>query len=153
VHIIEITEANIPQHLNDLVALGDEFLEQICAQKPRGHEESARILAEMAASSNTGLLLVEDEEGAPIGTSYYNYGSGYSCGGLYLWLNCIYIRESHQKKGYGSKVIEFIEDEGKSKGFKLFITSRHLDNDASRKLFERSGFEQKDVSCMTKEFD
>ncbi|MGI9242506.1 MAG: GNAT family N-acetyltransferase, partial [Verrucomicrobiales bacterium] len=122
-------------------------------QEARDELEGRAILREMvAAAPATGVLLVQDDDGAAVGLSYYNYGTGYSCGGVYLWLNCIYIRPEHQRKGYGSQMLEHIIGEGRERGMRLFLCSRHLDNEASRRLFARGGFTQEEQISMSRVF-
>ena len=152
--IIPITPENLDAHLAALIALNGEFLKLVCDQAPRGHDEGREVLQQMVANApTTGVLLARNADGEAVGLSYYNYGTGYSCGGVYLWLNCIYIRAEHQRKGYGSRLLEHIIAEGRERGMKLFTCSRHLDNDASRRLFARGGFTQEESVSMSKTFE
>ena len=151
--IIKITDENLAEHLDDLVALSDGFLQIVCDQAPRGSGERAVIASMVASAPSTAILKVEGDDGAAIGVSYFNHGTGYACGGAYLWLNCIYIRSEFQRRGYGSRLLDHIVEGGKRQGIKLFITCRHLENDVSRRLFDRAGFTQEEKMLMTQSFD
>ncbi len=151
--IIKIGSQNLEDHLEDLILLNDEFEVQLGSTAIRSFEEKSKILKLMVLEPSTEMLIVYNGEGCPVGSSYYNYGSGYSCGGRYLWLNGIYIREKYQKNGYGTKLLGHIEAIGRSKGIKLFICSRHNENDGSRRLFAKSSFEQESQMIMTKELN
>lgn len=149
--VIEITPSNLDQHLTALISLHDEFLCLLAEGEDRSAEQKREILELMAGNEATGLLLVT-EQNAPVGISYFNLGTGYSCGGYYLWLNGIYIRSEYQQQGFGTRLVQHIESLGRAKGITLFITSRHLENEASKGLFARSAFEQNEMMIMTKEY-
>ena len=84
--------------------------------------------------------------------SYYNMGTGYSCGGSYLWLNGIYIREGFRRKGHGSQLLAHIENYGRERGITLFVCSRDAVNEASRHLFAKAGFQQSESISMSKTY-
>ena len=141
--IIRIKKSNLDDFIDDLVTLNDEFLVQLGCPQERAISEKQKILNIMVNDdSPTVLLAAVAADGEAVGFSYYNYGSGYSCGGMYLQLNSIYVKPEHQNKGYGSKVIKYIEADAREKGIKLFISGRHIENEASRKLFAKMGFDQ-----------
>ena len=152
--IIRITESNLHDHLDDFILLMDEFLTLMGSESERSRAEKRGILDKMVRSgSPTVVLLVVSENGGPAGVSYYNYGSGYSSGGAYLWLNCIYVRSEHQAKGIGSRLLAFIEEDGRKNGIKLLTCNRHVENVASRRFFNRAGFKQVDRMLMKKTYD
>ncbi len=152
--IIKIQQSNLEEHLDNLIGLNDEFLESLGTIKERTLLEKQRIIESMVTpGSSTTLLIVLEEDGNAVGFSYYNYGSGYSCGGKYLWLNCIYIRINWQKKGYGSRLLRHIEEDGRQEGIRLFVCGRHVRNDASKRLFESAGFQQDEHVIMTKVYE
>jgi hypothetical protein len=83
--IIKITDENLAEHLDDLVALSAEFLQIVCDQAPRGSGEGGAVIESMVASAPpTAIVKVEGDDGAAIGVSYFNHGIGYACGGAYL---------------------------------------------------------------------
>ena len=98
--ILRITKDNWELFCDELIDLSDEFLQLVCHQNPRTATASREVLAAMVATSNTVVLLCQDDSGVGIGISYFNFGSGYSCGGRYLWINCIYIRSGFRQQGW-----------------------------------------------------
>lgn len=149
--ITVIKQNDFDENLDDLIALHDEFLLELGSPPERTREDKVDVLRTMALGSfPTRVVKVEDPIGKAAGMSYYNFGTGYSCGGVYLWLNGIYIRPKYQKKGYGEDLIRFIEADAKAEGAKLFICGRAPENEASRNLFARMGFKQNDGVVMTK---
>ena len=142
-NILEITTKNFDSFKSDLIALNDDFLKSINVHKERSQDQKVTILKKMIdPSTPTHLLIVLNEDKQAVGTAYFNTGTGYSCGGEYLWLNGIYIRTEERQKGYGAALIEYIEQWAKDRRYKLFMSSRDLDNEPSRKLFEQAGFKQ-----------
>ena len=66
-NIIRIDSSNLAEHLDDLLALSNEFLELICGQGPRPAEDGRRVLESMIANAPTTVLLkAEGEEGTPM---------------------------------------------------------------------------------------
>lgn len=150
--ITALTEDNFEKHLEDAISLSDEFLGLVNEGEERTPEQKRKILWHMLTTSQTTFLLVQDENGAAIGMSYYNFGTGYACGGLYLWLNGIYIRPQYQKRGYGSRLLEYMIEDGRRQGMTLFLCSRHTANMASHNLFRRAGFTENVQTYMGKTY-
>lgn len=147
--IVEVHSANVEDYLDDILTLSDEFLDQLSIRQNRTRLEKDAAIHQMVTDSATRLL-VAVLDGNLIGVSYYNYGSGYACGGAYLWLNCIYIRKEHQHRGYGTQLLRHIEEDGKKHSIRLFLCCRDHENEASQKLFARSGFSQESLTMMSK---
>jgi len=149
--IIEIKENNFETFKADLIRLNDNFLADLNIVKERTSEEKESILKNMIKpDSPTHLLIGLDSRNKVVGMTYFNMGTGYSCGGDYLWLNSIYIKPEDQQKGYGSSFLNYIEKLAKQKGVKLFVSSRDVDNEKSKKLFDKSGFEQTENVSINK---
>ena len=151
--ILWITKDNWELFCDELIDLSDEFLQLVCHQNPRTATASREVLAAMVATSNTLVLLCQDDSGVGVGISYFNFGSGYSCGGRYLWINCIYIRSGFRQQGDGTRMLEAIEQEGRRRGITLMVCSRDRENAGSRQLLARAGFRQEDQVVATKQID
>jgi len=82
------------------------------------------------------------EEEIPVGLSYFNIGSGYACGGVYLWINCLYVDENHRGKGLGSFLLSSIEEFGLSKGARLIMSTRDRDNVLSEAVFSKLDYSE-----------
>ena len=152
--ITKIEEGNLQENLSELITLGDEFLHRIGSPATeRKQEEKRIILQEMARNApTTAVLLARCAEQKAIGLSYYHFGWGYACGGPYLWLNCIYIRDAYQRRGYGTRLLRYVEDDGRRRGITLFLCCRNVSNEGSRRLFEHSSFQQDDQILMEKTY-
>ncbi len=148
--ILEITEHNFDSYKANLIELNDQFLKDLNIFKERTTKHKEAILSNMIRqNSPTHILLVLEEEEA-VGMTYFNEGTGYSCGGNYVWLNSIYVKPEAQKKGYGSALLSYVETWAKGKGVTLFVSSRDVDNEKSRTLFQKNGFKQSENISMNK---
>jgi len=149
--IIEITNHNFETYKADLIELNDQFLVELNISRERTPQQKEVILKNMIrATSPTRLLIAINQNNDTVGMTYFNIGTGYSCGGDYLWMNSIYIKPSEQQKGYGSALINYAENWAKERGFTLFVSSRDVLNKKSEKLFARNGFEQSNNISINK---
>jgi len=104
----------------------------------------------MVEANQTVLLLLDDGSGTPVGLCYYNIGTGYACGGEYIWINCVYVRERYRGHGYGAAFLDRVEADAHSREAKLIICARDTENLASDRLFARCEFEQEHQIVITK---
>lgn len=150
--ILKLNAPSLASNLEAVIELHDEFLESIRVETNRTTVEKRAILEHMQAAPMTTVLLVQSESGEAIGISYYNFGTGYSCGGAYLWLNGIYLRPDYRGCGHGKALLRYIEEDGLEQGITLFMTCRNLQNEASEGLFASADFTQESQSVMWKTF-
>jgi len=149
--IIKVTAANFEIYLPDLIDLNDAFLKELNIFKERTAKQKEEILRNMLKpNSPTHLLVAVNDLGKSVGTTYFNKGTGYSCGGDYLWLNSIYVRPEEQQKGYGLTLLKHVEEWASQKGFTLFVSSREVENEKSKKLFDKASFTQSNNVSMNK---
>jgi len=149
--IIEITDKNFNTYKADLIELNDSFLKDLNINKERTQQQKEAILKNMIRdNSPTHVLIGLDNEEKAVCMTYFNEGTGYSCGGDYVWMNGIYVKPEEQQKGYGSTLLKHVENWATQKDFKLFVSSRHVHNEKSKKLFEKNGFEQSDNISIDK---
>ena len=108
--IIEITENNFETFKADLISLNDDFLKSLNILKERTLLEKEAILKNMIKpNSPTHLLVGINDQSKSVGMTYFNEGTGYSCGGDYLWMNSIYVRPEEQLNGYGLSFLSYVE--------------------------------------------
>jgi len=152
IKILSLTQDNFEQYHKEAIALSDAFLNSLGESPKRTVEEKADIIKMMIAPETpTEIILAFNSENEAVGMSYYNEGTGYSCGGGYVWMNGIYVKPEAQKQGIGSALIAYIENWAKVRNFTLIICSRGTDNKASEKIFTKAGFEQNTGVTMEKE--
>lgn len=148
--IIEISLQNFEKYKVDLAELNDRFLEEMNTNRVRTAIEKEAILKNMIREdSPTHLLAVININNKLVGFTYFNEGAGYSCGGNYVWLNSIYVMPSEQQKGYGSALLKYVEDWAQFHKCTLLISSRHINNKKSEKLFSRGNYEQEENINIT----
>ncbi len=150
--ITPLKPTNFEQLKTEAIALSDAFLNALGESPKRTQEEKAEIIKMMIAPETpTEIILAFNQKNEAVGMSYYNQGTGYSCGGGYVWMNGIYVKPEAQKQGIGSAIIAYIENWAKAQNFTLIICSRGAENQASEKLFTKAGFEQNTGVTMEKE--
>ena len=149
--IINLTQENFELYKDELIEINDAFLVEIDSEKERTQDQKEAILKNMIKTgSPTRIFIGITKEKKMAGMTYFNVGTGYSCGGDYLWLNSIYIRPEEQKKGYGTMLLNAVEKWAKENKITLFVSSRDKDNDKSKKLFNRLEFKQSEMIWMNK---
>lgn len=152
--ILEATSSNFDSLKDDLIALNNAFLKSLNIFEERTLEKNQEILQKMIAKdSPTHLFVILSKEGKRVGMTYINKGTGYSCGGDYLWLNSIYVMPEYQKNGFGRALLNHVENWAKKRKFTLFISSRGTENKGSQKLFESCAFEQSNNTSMSKKLN
>lgn len=149
--IVRISKETLGDHIDDLIALSDEFLESLGNSKSRTAVEKREILWRMVEAPQTVLLMMTGGDECPIGLCYYNRGTGYACGGDYIWINGVYVREEFRGRGFGPAILRYVENDALERGAKLIITTRDLDNQKSKRIFEKESFVQTEQIVMTKE--
>jgi len=147
--IIKISPSNFDSYKTELIEINDAFLKELGISKQRSAQEKETILRNMIKANSPTTLLAAKTGNKLIGMTYFNLGTGYSCGGDYLWLNSIYIRPEEQQKGYGSNLLKYVQQWAKENQITLFVSSRDQENEKSRKLFENAGFKQSEIVWMS----
>jgi len=148
--ITQITAKNLEEHLESILTLCDEFLALIGEPRDRSPDEKHRIIHQMVAADQTVILLQSDENDSPVGICYYNLGTGYACGGEYLWINCVYVRKAFQGKGYGTAFLNRVQTDAHERNATLIMSTRDQENLASDRLFSKNNFEQEHQVIITK---
>lgn len=148
--ITEITQENIQQHLAALITLNDDFLTKLNISKQRTPQQKEAILKNMVKPNSPTHLLIGHHEQTPVGMVYFNEGTGYSCGGDYIWVNSMYIVEGARSKGLGSAFLQYIEDWATERAVTLIVSSRDTENAHSGAMFERMGYEQSENVWIAK---
>ncbi len=105
-------------------------------------DRDVHLLAELVERKieNEEIYIICNESNQSIGWMRYGY----------FWdntpfMNLIWVDEAYRAKGYGKQVLHVWEEEMKSKGFKLVMTST-LSNEDAQHFFRRMGY--KDSGCL-----
>lgn len=89
-------------------------------------------------------------EGRLAGYAQLSLSYSTEAGGITLWLEELYIRESFRGKGIGAKFLQFMEDEkaGKIARIRLEVTTSNI---GAIKLYKKFGYKEMDYMGMYKE--
>ncbi|MDR1133696.1 MAG: GNAT family N-acetyltransferase, partial [Synergistaceae bacterium] len=98
---------------------------------------AATFAAAMEGSPFVRLLMIEDEE-KPIGYALLSFTYSNEMGGMVVWIEELYITQTHRSKSYGRKVFQFVEQAYPSaRRFRLEVRS---DNERAVALYARLGY-------------
>ena len=148
--ITQITLNNLERRLESILSLIDEFQVSLGEPQVRAMTEKRNIVRKMVGADQTVLLLLDDENGTSVGVCYYNKGTGYSCGGEYIWINCVYVRGGYRREGYGAALLDRVEADAHEREVELIICARDIENLDSDRLFAKCDFEQEHQVVITK---
>lgn len=95
----------------------------------------------------TFVFVLETDEGTPVGFVSGERGERPTRRrGRYVSIDDIYVREEYRGRGYGTRLIERVESLAEAEGRDFVTVSTEWDNEGARRLYERCGYEAKQVS-------
>jgi ribosomal protein S18 acetylase RimI-like enzyme len=86
----------------------------------------------------------------PVGYVIFTYGFDVEFGGRLATITDLYLEPSHRGRGIGGKVLEHVEEYGRSTGLRGLELQVERDNAEARRLYEKSGFQSADRIPMSK---
>lgn len=98
-----------------------------------------------------GYILSKDEHSEPSGYLLTSITYSNEAGGLVLWLEELYLRESARGLGLGSEAMEYVKKNRPAdvKRLRLEVTAH---NSGAIRLYERLGYEQLNYVQMVQDF-
>ena len=94
----------------------------------------------MAGSLKFDKTFLFEDNSLAIGFAIVTIGYSSEAGGLSVWIEDVYLRESYRGMGLGSKFITSIENEFKGKAKRLRLEVEE-DNEKAIRLYQKQGFE------------
>lgn len=108
----------------------------------QNREEVISELQNASKDESRSVLFVEySQDMHAIGFAYGNICSGLENQGDYLYLNELYISPNHRQHGYGSRLLEYVQEWSKKVGCVYVAMVTHPDNTQAQLLYAREGFE------------
>ena len=144
-----ITADNLDDSMGNIIHLGNEFLDFLNVERSRDDIEDRKVVQLMIHAPQTEIFLGYSKD-SPIGLSYFNMGTGFSCGGNYIWINCLYITQEHRGRGFGSQLLESIETYGDTIDARLDMSTRDTDNMRSKEVFSKLRYNEELQPMITK---
>lgn len=136
--------------MGDIADLGNAFLASIEISSMRDSSGDQSVIDSMIAAEQTEIFLAISDCGRAVGITYFNVGTGFSCGGNYIWINGVYVLPEHRREGHGSALLAAIEGFGETIGSQLIISTRDSDNSESGQLFSHGKYIQSAQVVITK---
>ncbi|APX00134.1 hypothetical protein CHINAEXTREME_17475 [Halobiforma lacisalsi AJ5] len=66
----------------------------------------------------------------------------------YLRIVNLFVKEGYRSEGYGSAVIDRVEEMGREKGCDLLKVSFEIENSGARRFYAENGFEEKQIDSV-----
>jgi diamine N-acetyltransferase len=117
------------------------------------------VLDEKAVRSALKQILNDDSlgkvwlihvDGEPVGYVVLTLGFSLEFHGRDAFIDEIYIRAQHQRRGIGRRAIEFVEGACRSLGVRALHLEVERENTRARDMYRKVGFEDQDSYLMTK---
>ena len=147
--IERINSQNQDARMDEIADLGNAFLASLGENSGRDAAGDRAVIGEMVDAGQTEIFLAISDTGQAVGISYFNVGTGFSCGGNYIWINGIFVDPDHRRRGYASALLAEIEAFGETIGSRLIMSTRDIGNGESRELFSHSGYVQGEQVVIT----
>lgn len=130
------------QNIEKVVDLISEQMDFIGSHKAK---EVIENTLEKAFSLANVILFVYDKD-YPQGFAFVNTSIGLESGGLYYWVNELYVSPNSRKKGIASQILSTIEKHGLENDVNYIALSTADENEKAISLYQKQGF---DISKTT----
>ncbi len=110
------------------------------------HSGLAILLSD--ASLGQAWLVLDGRD--PVGYVIFTYGFDIEFGGRLATITDLYLEPSHRGRGIGGKVLEHLEEYGRTAGLRGLELQVETDNAEARRLYDKFGFQSADRIPMSK---
>ncbi len=128
--------------------LVDEFYHSPAVIHAVDNMNYSRTFEELMRSDVYTECFIIEYDGNVAGFALISKTFSQEAGGLVVWIEEVYIRDSYRSKGLGSEFFEYIEKNRPAARYRLEIEP---DNIRARTLYERLGYKKLDYSQMVKD--
>ncbi|GAF13562.1 LOW QUALITY PROTEIN: hypothetical protein JCM19045_2814 [Bacillus sp. JCM 19045] len=138
VEIVELTTETTDSMKRELTFLFEKQLHHIAGQKALSQIEE--ILEEALLPNSQTYFFIAHLNGQAVAFAFFNTMTSFQKGGQYIWLNEIYVEETHRNKGIAKKLllrIIYWAEQRKIKGIEL---ETGMNNEATKALYNSLGF-------------
>lgn len=143
--ITEATQSDLPL-LNALVQEVQELHHQLYPKKfkPAAETDMSSVLKGFFDDEHSHIILVHSDEKVPVGYLIYEnklhreteYSYEYRC----LYVHHLTISQSQRGKGYGKKLIQYVQEQAREAGIDCIELDVWTANADSKQFFEKLGF-------------
>ena len=112
----------------------------------------AKTFEEALAAPELISLLLFEEDGRPVGFANLMIIFSVWSHGRAIYLDDLFIREEHRRKGYGKKALEYIEDYAKELGYRRLQFHSESTNPAARDFYASQGYHPAEMYFYVKYF-
>jgi len=143
-----------PATLNDLPQLADLLYDLFSEEQDfiPDREKQIRGLRLILEQPNRGRIFVLRNEHSIIGMVNLLITISTAEGGFVLLLEDLIILPSHRGQGYGTKLLEYVENYASEKGFLRITLLTDKPNDRSKNFYLTHGYQESDMVPLRKYF-
>lgn len=148
-NIIEVTRQSPWQEIADVTTL---LIEQMKERHGDFDEKNVKLAMENALKPGTSarFFLCYGSDGTAAGCIMINIGSGIEAGGDYIWINELCVRSGRRGRGTGAALVGHLLHWAREEGYGYLAGVTALSNDAARRLLDRCGFAQSEMTWVDK---
>ncbi len=133
------------------LTMAREFYDSPAVLHPIKEEYHRRTFNELMRSREyLDCYIIEDGDEVA-GYCLLNITFGHECGGMVIWVEELYVRDGHQGKGIGSKMLRQIEADYPNAA-RIRLETEH-DNQGAKRFYSRLGYEVLEYEQMYKDFE
>ncbi|TVP88906.1 MAG: GNAT family N-acetyltransferase [Alkalicoccus sp.] len=136
--IYQIQKPGTREEIEKLAGLMMEQLEQLSS--PPHIDELKNTIETALKQECASEFFVAEKHDEFIGCAFMNKGVALDKGGYYIWLNDLYVKKSHRKKGIARKVLLHVLQWAEEEEFKGIELETGMNNEATKRLYNSLGF-------------
>ena len=127
-----------PEHREEFFKMCSQFFSSpaVCHEIDQTAMETTFRTALEGSPYMRGLILTEEE--MIIGYLLLSFTYSNEVGGMVVWVEELFLKETYRNKGYGKQVFSWLKETYKNaKRFRLEVTS---ENEGAKRLYQKIGF-------------
>ena len=117
---------------------------------PFDESHARAVLQGVLTDDSLGRLWLIDDDGQTIGYFLLTWGYSLEYKGRDAFLDELYIRASHRRRGIGTEALMFAEETCHSIGIRALHLEIERENHGAQSFYSKAGFEDHDRYLMTK---
>lgn len=98
------------------------------------------VIQALVPGSHSEFFITEMSDGQITGAVFLNKNIGLDHGGVYIWLNELYVRKDHRKQGIARKLLLAVLHWAEKEDYKAIELETGMNNEATKKLYNSLGF-------------
>lgn len=139
---MKIRHVQKPASKKEIEGITDLMMERINTLSAKTSKETMQetVIQALVPGSHSEFFIAEMNDGQITGAVFLNKNIGLDHGGVYIWLNELYVRKDHRKQGIARKLLLGVLHWAENENFKAIELETGMNNEATKKLYNSLGF-------------